>query len=115
MRAALTVGKANFNHVVRYKRYSMFEIIFRVAIIYSNLVQGMVNSLSRSETYDALDPSEKSAISYFLGLAFAKLFADAYLNVPWLMHLDVYRDRLRPYSVSSGSRPDLVGLDTNGD
>src|SRR3712207_7091622 len=46
--------------------------------------------------------------SYFLGLTFAKLFAEQYLNVPWLMHLDVYRDSLQPYSVNSSARPDLV-------
>lgn len=93
----------------------MFEMIFRTALLYANLMQGPHYRLSRSEPYDVLDPSEKGAVSYFLGLTFAKLFAEKYLNVSWLMHLDVYRDALRPRNVHGGSKPDLVGFDTNGD
>ena len=79
-------------------------------MIYSNLKQDSSGRLCKSSAYLNLDPSEKSAISYFLGLTSAKLFADQYLSVPWLMHLDVYKRSLRP-SLVGQSKPDLVGLD----
>jgi hypothetical protein len=47
-------------------------------------------------------------------LTAAKLLADAYLDVPWLMHLDVYRSRVAAM-LSGRSRPDLIGQDAVGD
>ena len=44
----------------------------------------------------------------------AKLFAWRRLQVPWLLHLDVYRDRLDVSTEPGKSKPDLVGLDSSG-
>jgi hypothetical protein len=63
--------------------------------------------------YDGLDPSEKSAVSYFVGLTVAKLLAHRLLDVPWLMHLDVYRRDLQPV-LHGGGKPDLVGQNGAG-
>jgi hypothetical protein len=83
-------------------------------MIYANLREGPSGVLFRSSAYDGLDPSEKGAISYFLGMTLAKLFSHRLLGVPWLMHLDVYRQQLQPILVAH-SKPDFVGLNTTHD
>ena len=71
--------------------------------------------LHRTDAFRALDPTEKGAISYFLGMAVCKLFASKLLNTPWLLHLDVFRDQLNPATLRGRSRPDLIGQDLNGE
>lgn len=110
--AALTVGKPDSSYLYRYGHFSFYERLYRRALLYSNLMQTRNDNIWRSEVYDkGLDPSEKSAVSYFLGLTFTKLFAEKFLNTPWLMHLDLYNQR-NPDSlrIHSKSRPDLIGL-----
>lgn len=43
-----------------------------------------------------------------------KLFADQMLDMPWLLHLDIFKDQLDPTIVRGRSRPDLVGRDKFG-
>ena len=112
--SAISVGRAELIHIIRYREFSLFEIAFRAAMLFANLCEDGSGRIRRSEAYDGLDPSEKGAISYFLGLMFAKGFAERVLGVPWLMHLDVYRQELRPM-VLGRSRPDLVGQTTSGE
>ncbi|MCI0748695.1 MAG: hypothetical protein L0Y58_25080 [Verrucomicrobia subdivision 3 bacterium] len=71
--------------------------------------------LRRTAASKSLDPSEKGAINYFLGLTLCKLFAEIQLGAPWLLHLDVFRDRLNSRLLSGRSRPDLIGLTTGGE
>ena len=66
--------------------------------------------LRRTDAFAALDPTEKGAVSYFLGMTICKLFASRLLSVQWLLHLDVFRDQLRWVTLGR-SRPDLVGHD----
>jgi hypothetical protein len=112
--AAISVGRRSLGHMAQYGVYSAFEITYRAAMIYANLREDPAGTLSRSSAYDGLDPSEKGAISYFLGMTLAKLFSHRLLNVPWLMHLDVYRQQLQPILVGK-SKPDFVGLNTTYD
>src|SRR4051812_42752805 len=90
--AALTVGRPNRQYVFRYGTPSLYEAIFRVSMLRMALEQRSPTArrLRRTETAKNLDPSEKGAINYFLGLVICKLFADKLLNVPWMMHLDVW-------------------------
>src|SRR5262249_32062087 len=67
-------------------------------------------TLRPSQAFRALDPSEKSGVSYFLGLALTKLLIERLFRVPWLLHLDVYRDLLNP-SLAFPQKPDFVGMD----
>lgn len=62
----------------------------------------------RSAAFKALDPTEKGAISYFLGMTFCKVFANRLLRTPWLLHLDVYRATMSISNLGR-SRPDLFG------
>lgn len=81
-------------------------------MIYANLQTSYSNHIIKSRAYKSLDPSEKSAISYFLGLTFTKLMATRLFGIPWLMHLDVYKNHLS--ILTGGRRPDLVGQDSWG-
>lgn len=111
--AAVSVGKGSLAHMLQYGQYSMFEIIYRSAMIYANLLEKPDTRFARSDAYDGLDPSEKGAISYFLGLALTKAFVAQKLDVPWLMHVDLYRNRFG-VNLASGERPDLFGQDSLG-
>ena len=82
-------------------------------LIYANLEENLSGNIIKSSAYRNLDPSEKSAISYFMGLTSTKLICEKLLGVPWLMHLDVYKN-LNPKLINGKSRPDLVGLDQRG-
>lgn len=107
--SAITVGRQNKFDVLRFGQHSLLELVYRAVMVYANLQQNG-NSLARSLAYDSLDPSEKGAVSYYLGLVVAKLFAMRLLNIRWLMHLDVYQNILSPVFAPGKSRPDLVGV-----
>lgn len=109
--AAVTVGRASRFDVLRHGEYSLYELVYRIAMVRANLRELASHTLVKSDAYKGLDPSEKSAVSYFLGMALGKAFAEQKLSVPWLLHLDVYRDSaLTGMKLKSGkSRPDLVG------
>jgi hypothetical protein len=112
--AAISVGRKELLHLLRYGAFSAFEIVYRAAILFANLRETPDDAITRSEAYDGLDPSEKGAVSYFMGLTGTKLIADRLLAVPWLMHLDVYRQELQPV-LQGATKPDLVGRNTAGE
>ena len=112
LHSALTVGRPNMAYVFRHGNASYYEAVFRHSLVRMALKQHPYGgSLRRTEAFKALDPTEKGAVSYFLGMAVCKLFASRLLNTPWLLHLDVFRDELDPSVLAGRSRPDLVGED----
>lgn len=68
--------------------------------------------LRRTDASKALDPTEKGAVGYFLGMAFCKLFSEKLLDTPWLLHLDVFSKQLNPKLLGGRSRPDFVGMES---
>jgi len=113
--AAVTIGRPNTAYVFQHGGASLHEALFRISLIRMALVQGPFSPrLNRTDAFRALDPTEKGAVSYFLGMAVCKLFASRLLNTPWLLHLDVFRDQLNPVTLGGRSRPDLVGQDISG-
>lgn len=107
--AAITVGRAGWRDVFQHGRYSLHEITYRAYMILANIAESPSGHIVQSDAYGALDASEKSAVSYFVGMTMAKLFAHKLFDVAWLLHLDKY-PHLRPV-LRSQSRPDLLGLD----
>lgn len=107
--AAVTVGRPNRNYVFRHGDASRYEALFRWSLIRMALEQSG-HRLRRTNAARTLDPSEKGAVNYFLGMTFCKLFAAKLLNTPWLLHLDVFGPQLNPI-LTSRSRPDLVGME----
>ena len=110
--AAVTVGRPNWYYVFRHGILSIHEVFFRWSLVRMALEQRdpMSADLCRTSAARALDPTEKGAVSYFLGMVVCKLFATKLLNTPWLLHLDVFRPQLDAV-LSGRSRPDLVGQD----
>lgn len=111
--AAQTVGKAE-QHVGIHGLYSLFEACYRVTMIWANLMESATGRLIRSPAYDALDPSEKGSVSYYLGLVVAKLFAFHRLDTPWLLHFDIYGDE-HDAQLQGEEKPDLIGLNADDD
>ena len=110
--AAITVGRRGWRDVFRHGQHSLFEMFYRSCMIYANLQSSHSNHIVKTSAYRSLDPSEKSAISYFLGLTFTKLMATIFFGIPWLLHLDVYKNQLS--ILTRRRRPDLVGQDSWG-
>lgn len=114
--SAVTVGKPGAAHLLTHRWHSIADIIARAHSVYANLRTSGPHgtSLVRSSHYDGLDPTEKGAASYFLGMSVAKLWCSRMLDVPWLFHVSMcetlgYRTR-----IFGRSEPDLVGLDSGG-
>lgn len=110
--AAVTVGRPNRNYVFRHGNASVYEAIFRWSLVRMALEQSSLRSyrLHRTEAAKTLDPTEKGAVNYFLGMIFCKLFASKLLNISYLLHLDVFRPML-DVQLKGRSRPDLIGKD----
>lgn len=113
--AAVTVGRPNRHYVFRHGAASMYEAIFRWSLVRMALEQTGPGGyrVRRTTAAKTLDPTEKGAVSYFLGMTFCKLFAAKLLNTPWLLHLDAFRPALNPV-LTGRSRPDLVGQEHGG-
>ena len=108
--AAITVGRPDVFHVFRHGTASVHEAIFRWSMIRMALQQRGPRSqkLVRTALFKQMDPTEKGAVNYFLGLLTCKLFASRLLNAHWTLHLDVFRQMLNPRTLGGRSRPDMV-------
>lgn len=124
---ALSVGRRSIYDVFAHGHFSLMELIWRCAMIKANISTLPRNGRTPSRfvttaAFESLDGSEKSAVTYFLGLILAKLAAERRLNVPWLWHLDVYSTEnlyqgppTRIVAASNtDSRPDLIGQSVAG-
>jgi hypothetical protein len=83
---------------------------WRAALAAANLDEDAgANRWVKSVAYNRLDRSEKSAVSYFLGMAQAKITCEMLLGVPHMVHLDAVLALLG--QTTNVSRPDFVGFD----
>ena len=113
--AALTVGRPNTAYVFGHGDASHYEALFRLSLVRMALEERPLSPwLYRTEAFRSLDPTEKGAVSYFLGMTVCKLFTEMFLDTTWLLHLDVFRDQLDPVLLGGRSRPDLLGEDSIG-
>lgn len=110
--AAITVGRRNWAEVIQHGNESRFEMIYRTAILASNVAPSIQGRLEKTDAYKCLDPSEKSAISYYLGISLAKLAACRLFQIPWLIHLDRIPDC--QIKLHGKRRPDLISEDHSG-
>jgi hypothetical protein len=86
----------------------LIELLWRGAMVQASL-QEISGHWHKAPAYKFLDPSEKTAVSYFLGMAQAKITCELLLGVPHLIHLDSVLQLLG--APTRTSRPDLVGYD----
>ncbi|MFC9692284.1 hypothetical protein ACFTSF_27300 [Kribbella sp. NPDC056951] len=86
----------------------LIELLWRGAMVQASL-QETSGHWYKAPAYKFLDPSEKTAVSYFLGMTQAKISCELLLGVPHLIHLDSVLQLLG--APTRTSRPDLVGYD----
>lgn len=108
--AAITVGRPDFYHVFQHGDSSVYEAVFRWSMLRMALEQHGPSGrrLYRTAAFKHMDPTEKGAVNYFLGLVVCKLFAAKLLDAPWTLHLDIWRDALNAVLLSGRSRPDMI-------
>jgi hypothetical protein len=104
---AVTVGMTPF--AMGGSPRPLLELGWRAALTAASLTEDPASGRwAMTAGYRRLDPSEKRAVSYFLGMTQAKITCEHLLRTPHLMHLDAYLAMIgRP---SRASRPDLIGL-----
>ena len=114
--SAITAGKPGASHLLAHRWHSLADIVVRTHTIYANLYQ-CGQYFNRSPLYESLDPTEKGANSYFLGMAMAKLFAAELFDTPWLFHVSQASigGATIAFKRGSKSQPDLIGRKTTGD
>jgi hypothetical protein len=111
--AAISVGKMSYSDLFTHGQFSVDDIRSREFLVYANLMGNGVH-VCRSPLYETLDPSEKSAVSYFIGMMSAKIVGMYLLDTPWLVHLEKIRS-LYNIRLIGTSKPDLIGENKNGD
>ena len=83
------------------------EFLWRVNMILANLDQAS-GSWKQNSSYKRLDPSEKSGVSYCLGMVLPAIIAKKLWNTPHLVHVDAVLKFLGQ-KIGNVQRPDLVG------
>lgn len=110
--AAMTMGKPGVAFLLAHGWHSVSDLVVRSHTIYANLWENG-RLIEKSTLYDGLDPTEKSGISYFMGMLAAKVMGHRLLDVPWFFHLSML-DSLGGTAILKGnSEPDLIGLRSN--
>ncbi|MFZ2273646.1 hypothetical protein [Corynebacterium variabile] len=89
------------------------ELIWRMGIVSSNIKQTPHGfRWTRSSAYDRLDPSEKTAVSYFLGMTMAAIACKKLFRYQYIIHVDaILQSKNLPLK---GKRPDFIGIDIFG-
>src|ERR1035441_7902551 len=96
--AAITVGKAAGDEYA-YGIYSALERLHRASMIRAYLLEASSGRLLQTIPYGASDPSEKTSISFYLGMTLAKLFAEDLFVLPRMLHVAVYGQN---YQIAAG-------------
>jgi hypothetical protein len=112
--AAITVGKAAGDQYA-YGIYSTLEGLHRASMIRAYLMQTASGHIARTMPYQLSDPSEKTSISFYLGMTLAKLFAELLFDVPRMLHFAIYAQNYQVQAAPGESRPDLIGLSNSGE
>ena len=108
---AVTVGMMPFS--MGGSPRPLLELGWRAALTAASLTEDPASGRwAMTAGYRRLDPSEKRAVSYFLGMTQAKITCERLLRVPHLIHLDAYLAMIG--QPSRASRPDLIGLSLPG-
>ncbi|MEV4284044.1 hypothetical protein AB0K40_00925 [Nonomuraea bangladeshensis] len=112
--ALFTTGRAP-GDTARHGLASVWEWLHRVSLIPAYLRSRPANNrVVRSSLANALDRSEKVAVSYAIGQAMTQIFSEHILQIPFLMHIDRYATRYG-IAFTGKKRPDLFGLHPPGD
>lgn len=109
---AIKVGESG--NVGGYRR-RLPERLWRATMVYAFLEERNLNGdlvWARNQAFVELDPSEKTSVSFLLGLVQASILTKRLLWLSDVVHVDALLE-LRGIP-RSGRRPDLVGFDPTG-
>lgn len=111
MTSAATVGMPTLASHPGSRR-PLTEMLWRIGMVTANVRPTKSRDRwTRTGAYNRLDPSEKTAVSYFLGMTQAALMSRHVLGYPHLVHVDLL---LRQQGAAlSGKRPDFVAVNPN--
>lgn len=111
--AAITVGKPGLAYLLSHGMHSVSDLIVRSHTVYANLCQNFTY-FEKSSLYEDLDPTEKGAVSYFLGMMATKIICARLLDTPRVFHLSMLKSLGGSAVLRTKSQPDLIGLDRTG-
>ena len=111
--AAITVGKPGLAYLLSHGMHSVSDMIVRSHTVYANLRQTYFY-FEKSALYEGLDPTEKGAASYFLGMMATKLICARLLDTPFVFHLSMLKTLGGSAVLHTKSQPDLIGRDRVG-
>lgn len=111
--AAITVGKPGLAYLLSHGMHSISDMIVRSHTVYANLRQTYMY-FEKSALYEDLDPTEKGAASYFLGMMATKIVCSRLLDTPFVFHLSMLKTLGGTAVLHTKSQPDLIGLDRAG-
>lgn len=111
--AAITVGKPGHAYLLSHGMHSVSDMIVRSHTVYANLRQTH-SYFVKSALYEDLDPTEKGAASYFLGMMATKIVCARLLDTPFVFHLSMLKTLGGSAVLYSKSQPDLIGRDRAG-
>lgn len=115
LRAVITVGAQRFLDIFSLGWRGLLHRFGMGLSAFSFLEQSPAG-LCLSDRFSSLDSSEKGVMSYWYGMALAKIIADIELGVPWLAHVDQMRKSGALTTLpGSNERGDLVGRGANAD
>ncbi|RYF49177.1 MAG: hypothetical protein EOO38_08485 [Cytophagaceae bacterium] len=111
--AAVTVGKPGLAYLFSHGMHSVSDMIVRSHTVYADLRQ-TYSYFEKSALYDGLDPTEKGATSYFLGMMATKIICARLLDTPFVFHLSMLKTLGGSAVLHTKSQPDLIGRDRAG-
>ncbi|PYE19550.1 hypothetical protein DFR67_103463 [Williamsia limnetica] len=110
LRASATIGVTPFGRSAN-RAPTVTELLWRVAMADANLYEDG-HHWRRSDSYTFLNPTEKGAVSYFLGQVQAKIVAETIFQVSTFAQFESY---LQARGIPlRRSRPDFIGFDDSG-
>ena len=120
-RAMITVGNPSFISKQKIRNFGLARAIYssiieKVGVIWEN-IESDRNGMRLHPIYHTYVSDKKRIVSYNLGMAFAKFYAEKLLNIPNLIHVENLKNLNAinfHQTTGRGREPDLVGQCTNG-
>lgn len=122
-RSMITVGNPSFISKQRIKDYGLARTIYssvieKIGIVFENIKSDR-NGMRLHPIYHGHVSDKKRIVSYNLGMAFAKFYAEKLLDIPSLVHVESLKAlgaiEFIDAEEGRGREPDLVGQCSNGD
>ncbi|MEQ9745491.1 hypothetical protein ABRQ05_14430 [Pectobacterium actinidiae] len=122
-RSMITVGNPSFISKQKIKDYGLARTIYssvieKIGVVFENIMSDR-DGMRLHPIYHGHVSDKKRIVSYNLGMAFAKFYAEKLLDIPSLVHVESLKAlgtiEFIDAEEGRGREPDLVGQCLNGD